>query len=299
MTVTGLAPALRALSPAGLDELTDRAALLTRVDRKYVLPLADVHRLLAELGDRRSHRAARVLEIDGARAFGYASVYFDTPDLLSYRLAAHRRPVRWKIRTRTYVDSQQCWLEVKTRDRRGRTVKHRRAHDPAASTRLTEDGALFADAVLGELGMQDAQQLTSRLAPTLVTHYNRSTLLLLDDDTRVTLDTDLVCTDSAGADGAGPSGAAQGGTTERRPESRSLRLAGRAVVETKTLGRPSVADRALWSLGHRPVAVSKFATGLAALHPDLPATRWRPVLRRHFPVQPDTGHSHHHLWSTS
>ncbi|MEV4352468.1 hypothetical protein AB0J83_49085 [Actinoplanes sp. NPDC049596] len=41
-------------------------------------------------------------------------------------------------------------------------------------------------------------------------------------------------------------------------------------------------DRLLWSLAHRPAPPSKYATGLAALRTDLPANRWRPLLRRHF-----------------
>lgn len=41
-------------------------------------------------------------------------------------------------------------------------------------------------------------------------------------------------------------------------------------------------DRVLWSRGHRPVSISKDATGLAALRPDLPANRWQRTLRSHF-----------------
>ncbi len=55
-------------------------------------------------------------------------------------------------------------------------------------------------------------------------------------------------------------------------------------METKTATTPCGVDRLLWSLGHRPTAISKFATGLAALHPELPHTRWRRVLRDHLLV---------------
>lgn len=40
---------LRAMPAVGLDELVDRAALLTRVDRKYVLPRARVEPVLQAL----------------------------------------------------------------------------------------------------------------------------------------------------------------------------------------------------------------------------------------------------------
>ncbi|MFV0316059.1 MAG: molecular chaperone, partial [Microthrixaceae bacterium] len=38
-------------------------------------------------------------------------------------------------------------------------------------------------------------------------------------------------------------------------------------------------DRALWRRGYRPTSLSKYATGLAALDPDLPRNRWARILR--------------------
>jgi hypothetical protein len=104
--------------PIGLAELNESAQLLTRVDRKYFVP-ADTFRLLIdELGS-----TFRVLQIDGQRSFDYESVYFDTPDLLTYRAHLQRRRRRFKARTRTYIDSGLCMFEVKTVDHRGNTVK--------------------------------------------------------------------------------------------------------------------------------------------------------------------------------
>ena len=48
---------------------------------------------------------------------------------------------------------------------------------------------------------------------------------------------------------------------------------------SKSPGPPSVADRALWSLGYRPTKVSKFGTSLAVLRPELPSNRWTRALR--------------------
>ncbi|MDX2757277.1 hypothetical protein [Streptomyces europaeiscabiei] len=42
MTVDSVAPVVGLLRPIGLDELVDRAELLTRVDRNYMLPTADL-----------------------------------------------------------------------------------------------------------------------------------------------------------------------------------------------------------------------------------------------------------------
>ena len=62
----------------------------------------------------------------------------------------------------------------------------------------------------------------------------------------------------------------------------SLRVPRLAIIETKSGSAPSSADRTLWHHGYRPQRISKYATGLAALHPELPANRWHRVLDRHF-----------------
>jgi hypothetical protein len=38
----------------------------------------------------------------------------------------------------------------------------------------------------------------------------------------------------------------------------------------------------LRELGVRPVSVSKYCVGVAALHPELPSNPWRRTLRRYF-----------------
>jgi hypothetical protein len=254
--LAGDALGLSRLAPVRLEELTQRASLQTRVDRKYLLPLPDASALVQELG-----RAARVLEIESRRTFGYESVYFDTPGLVCFRRAAHKRPTRFKVRTRTYLDSGDCWLEVKTRDRRGRTVKQRLEYDGRDRTVLTDAGLAFVRDALASTVATDAADGIGTLVPTLVTRYRRSTLLLPADDSRLTIDTDLVCLQDERLGG--------------------LRMPSRAVVETKTAGHASDVDRLLWRRGVRPVQISKYGTGMAALHPELPGVKWRPVLRRH------------------
>ncbi|MGW2048759.1 VTC domain-containing protein [Streptomyces sp. NPDC001858] len=253
--------AVGALRPVGLDELVAQAELLTRLDRKYVLPLADLPFVLGGLDTD-----ARVLEIDGERDFGYRSRYFDTPQLDAYLGAARGRRRRFKVRIRSYLDSGLDFLEVKTRGPRGTTVKQRIPYDGCEGSDGAFDraGRAFVDAVLASAGI-DSRGF--RLRPALTTTYRRTTLLLPDDGSRLTVDTGLVW--------ALPDG------------SRALGAADRVVVETKAGRAGSGADRLLWSLGHRPCTVSKYGTGLAALRPELPAHRWLPVLRRHFPTALD------------
>lgn len=254
-----LSDSLDRLPAIGLAGLTERAELLTRTDRKYLVDLSALPGLVGALADGESPVA--VLEIDGRRHFGYESVYFDTPALTSYLQAARRRPRRFKVRTRTYLDSEATFLEVKTRDGRRRTVKTRMDR-PSGQDRweppLDASARTFVAGLLGR-SVPDVGMVVSTLTPTLATRYRRTTLHLPDDAARVTLDVQLRATDRHGA---------------------ALVVPGLAIVETKTLGRACAADRVLWQRGLRPIKVSKYATTMAALHPGLPAAKWRPALRR-------------------
>jgi hypothetical protein len=252
MTATMVFPSLYALPRVGLAEIEERAALQSRVDRKYVVPVGEVGWLLDTLGP-----SAAVLEIEGVRHFTYESLYFDTPDLTSYRMTAHRHRRRFKIRTRTYVDSGTCWLEVKVPGPRGSTVKYRAPHQPEHQHTVGA-GRSFLEEIFARHDL--AARIGAEFGPTLRTQYLRFALLLPASESRVTVDTHLRWT----ADG------------------RELQLPQTAIIETKTGSAASFADRRLWQRGHRPVAISKYATGLAAIRADLPAAPWQRVLRRHF-----------------
>ncbi|GGJ36983.1 polyphosphate polymerase domain-containing protein [Paenarthrobacter histidinolovorans] len=249
-------PQLGRLPAVGLEELTTEAALLTRVDRKYLVPTATARRILSTFSAE-----ARVLELAGARSFAYDSVYFDTPALDSYMLAAHGRRRRFKIRTRTYLDSAVSFLEVKTEGAREATVKERIPYEPRDRDRLTDEGLAYVNetlsAALGEVAF-------GPLEPVLSTRYDRTTLYLPESGSRATIDSDV---------------------TWQRPDGQPWVLDDAVVVETKSGSAPGPLDRHLWANGVRPCRISKFATGMAALHPELPANRWNQTLRRRMPLR--------------
>lgn len=238
---------LRSVDLAGLN---GSAALQTRVDRKYILRPAQLDAVLGRVAD-----VVAVLDIDGQRRFDYRSVYFDTPSFDSYLGAARKRPNRFKVRTRTYLDSGSTWVEVKLRDRHGRTVKHRIAHDGPDPRTLTPDALAFV------AGFPPLHCLAHDLDPVITTTYRRATLTT--GPTRATIDTDVTATAGDG---------------------RLVTMTDRVVVETKSDRAPSPIDRALWDLGIRPTKISKFAIGAAALFPELPSNKWARVLRDHVTV---------------
>lgn len=235
------------LAPITLDELDESVSLQIRTDRKYVIASGLAHALV----DQRLATDARVLEIDGRRVSGYESVYFDTPAFDSYLGAARRRPDRFKVRTRRYVDDGSCWVEIKQRTRRDQNHKLRRTHDPGRPASLTPESLEFVSSCprIGSLAV--------RLAPVVRTQYRRTTLKV--GVQRVTVDAGLVCDDLAG-DAVG--------------------IGELMIVETKSAGGPGAVDRALWALGCRPVRISKFAIAVASFHPSLPDHRWHRVLSR-------------------
>lgn len=239
--------------PIALDELVAEAELLTRVDRKYLIPSSEVAGILD-----RQPEGTRVLEIDGRREFDYDSVYFDTADHLSYRLTAQSRRRRFKLRTRSYLDTGTAFLELKTKNGRGSTVKDRIDYDPADRAHLTDRGRAYLRPLLRAHGHEPL--LVDRLRPSLVSRYRRTTLLLPNGG-RITVDTRLRWSDTRG---------------------RSVALPGYVILESKTPGPPSRLDRSLWRAGHRPSGISKFGVGTAALHPELPRNKWARTLRGPF-----------------
>jgi hypothetical protein len=240
------------LPPVGLPEVLEHAALETRTDIKYVAPLGLLPALVARLGPR-----LQVLEIHGRRMFGYQSVYFDTPDLLSYRQHVQGNRRRFKVRTRTYVDSDECMLEVKVKDGRSATIKHRTRYPVEQGYVLTGDARRF---IAGHIHLPGA---TAFLNPVLATFYHRLTLVDLRGGVRITCDADLTCRSG-----------------DRWVEG----LHDRVLIETKSTGSQSALAHAFHDMGIRPAALSKYCLAVAMLADNVRANPWHRAIRNHFPA---------------
>jgi hypothetical protein len=235
------------------------AALLDRVDRKYVVPVATFVALVDRL--TRTHR---VLEIGDGRTFRYRTAYYDTPGLDAYRDHVQRRRRRYKARSRRYEESGLCAFELKLKGARGRTVKHRMPYSDELHGSLSPEAMGFLEE---RLRQAYARGPGEGLARSLDMSFRRLTFADLERGERVTADYDLTFA-------GGPGGA--GG-----------RLAdGAVIVESKSPRGTSFADRALRDLGARPVeACSKYCLGIGMTHPGLPANPFKPLLSRWFVPQ--------------
>ena len=245
-----------ALAPIGLAELDAHAGLQDRVDVKYVVGLDVLDALVQRLAP--THRA---LEIDGRRSFDYATTYFDTADLRSYRDHVQRRRRRFKARVREYLDAGTQVLEVKVRGARGTTVKHRVALPEPVSALEGSLLAFLHERVRDACGRDPGDALD----PVLRMRFERVTLVAPERGERLTCDVGLAFESPGGA---------------------SARLvAGAVIVESKSRTGAALADATLRSLGARPVVgCSKYCLGVALTRPGVTTNPYRRLLRRHFEV---------------
>jgi hypothetical protein len=235
-TAARAADLLSGLGAISLDGLEERAALLKRIDRKYVLE-ADVFEALIDrlAGD---HDA---LEIDDRRLFAYRSVYFDTPDLRCFHDHIEDRQPRFKARTRLYRDTGLCHFEVKLKPEDGETDKRQTEHPPERAEELTDDARRLLAEALGPADIEPPDDLRAILR----TCFDRATLAARDSSARVTCDVDIAM---------------------ETLEGRAARVRdGLVLVESKSEDGDAPADRVLAELGHEPVSLSKYRVSIDLL----------------------------------
>lgn len=241
---------LEQLEPIDLSAVLDRAELLQRVDRKYIVPQEVARDIVGALSG--SHGA---LTVAGRATTSYRTTYYDTPDLLCVRDHVKGRRRRFKARSRLYVEDDLCRLEIKTKSARGATVKAQwdvPAHQYGRLSRLQQE--LIENALRGA-----RIPWPGPLGRSLEISCRRGTLVDLDAGVRVTIDSDVIATHSSG----------------------SVSLdQGHVVLETKGGARLGQADRLLHATGHRPQPFSKYASAGSLLHAEIPANDVRRMVGR-------------------
>ena len=239
-------------APIGLPALNDKAAMMARIDNKYVIRRATLDQIAPALT-----AYFDVLEIDQRRAFTYDTRYFDDAGHSSYY--EHQRGMRrlFKVRARRYVEANLAYLEVKLKGLRGLTLKHRMALDMIPETRLAPASYAFArDTYSTHYNKDFAYDLRSSLN----NRYQRITLVAKSGGERMTIDTGLTYRNQAGFLDVGPDV---------------------FIVETKSaLGR-GLADKVLRQIHVRPVkGCSKYCIGVAALGDVARFNHFLPTLRK-------------------
>jgi len=238
--------------PITLVELNERASMLTRLNKKYLVPLWQLPSIFSELKDR-----TQVLEIGDHRVFHYESCYFDFDNYATYYAHHQNRRKRFKVRTRRYVETDLCYLEVKLKSTRGRTVKTRCPVKPDEINNLSGQSEYF---IKEACQVFDNGEFSPQLYPSLSMNFRRITLVAKDSAERVTFDFGLNYTD----------------------ETQNLALPEQLVIiEAKSYSGRGVVDRMLREKHIHPVRrMSKYCIGLNLLGKVEKGNRFLPVLRR-------------------
>lgn len=209
--------------------------LQRRIDTKYVVPVATLDGLLAELG-----HVYAAIRTEGTSWVTYESTYFDTPDLQCFHDHRRGRRLRHKVRIRHYPSRALSFLELKTKRNDVLTEKQRLVVS-CGQAHLGERERAF---LRGRVG-----SLADTLAPVLRIDYRRLSLLGLAVHERATIDVGIECTGLAG-------------------ETASLDAV--AIVEIKRDGPSTTSPMAarLARAGQRECSLSKYVAAITRLHPD-------------------------------
>lgn len=238
--------------PIGLETLNAKAAMLERLDNKYVVGATVLRRAAAELAMHFD-----VLEIDGSRSFTYETCYFDDPVRQSYFDHHQGRRRRAKVRIRKYLEAGLCFVEVKLKDRRGATIKKRLPYDPVNFGVLDETALAYVHRVYFE---QYRQEFPYELSRVIDMRYVRMTLVAKEGGERMTIDGQLRFF-------------APGTSHTVRDD--------RFILETKSANGNGIADRILRTLHQHPTKhCSKYCTAVAILNQGTKHNKFLPALRR-------------------
>ena len=163
------------LPPISLEEMSG-IKLMNRTDTKFVATEAQLSSFLAAVNGQ-----YYVQQINGRRISSYHTIYFDTADFLMYTMHHKGRARREKIRVRTYLDSDDTFLEVKNKNNHGRTKKKRIEVNSAYS--LNEE----RENVVPFLA-KHAWYTLEEIAPVTENRFSRITLVNFGKTERLTID---------------------------------------------------------------------------------------------------------------
>ncbi len=234
---------LKQFSPIALEQL-GKASLMDRLETKYIFHRDHILDFLPEL---ESHY--RILEIRGQRICSYRTEYYDTADFHFFQQHHKGSGRRWKIRQRTYLDTQANFLEVKYKDNRKRTKKCRIQTEFNLDHNLNNKNSFLS---------ANAPCSLAELDPKLEVWYTRTTFVKNDGLERVTLDSQLNYSNGIfGRD-----------------------LEGLMIAEIKqaTFNPTSPFMAQIKMGGIRPSSFSKYCIGISLLYPEIKHNRFKPIL---------------------
>ena len=175
---TSIEEKIQVLPPITLQEMSG-IKLMNRTDTKFVTTLEQLCTFLSSVKGEYF-----IQEIDNRRIANYHTTYFDTEDYEMYRMHHAGRSVREKIRVRTYLDSDDTFLEVKNKNNHGRTKKKR----------INVGGVHTLEAEIADVAPflgKVAWYTLDDISPAIENWFNRITLVNYGKTERLTIDFNL------------------------------------------------------------------------------------------------------------
>ncbi len=228
-------------------EEVNKASLMRRKDNKYLFSIQHLPGLLEMV-----NKDYRVLEIDGSRSQHYHTRYFDTDGKEMYHKHHRGLANRHKVRIRKYGFGDLHFLEVKKKNAKGVTSKKRvRTKGMDHEVIMKEEEFLLSCSPYEGRGID----------LTMENDFNRITLVSHSQTERVTLDYGLQFSSTEGE--------------------QTLNLPGIAIAEIKFENHLSGSSlhAALRKFRIKPRRFSKYAIGMALLHPGLKQNRFKSRVR--------------------
>jgi hypothetical protein len=228
-------------------EEVNKASLMRRKDKKYLFSFRQLSDLLNLVKDDYS-----VLEIEGSRSQHYHTRYFDTDGREMYHKHLRGLANRHKVRIRRYGSGSLHFLEVKKKNAKGVTSKKR-----VKTAGMDHDILMKEEEFLASC----SPYAGSGINPAMENDFHRITLVSHAQTERVTLDYGLKFASAE-------SGA-------------KLDLPGMAIAEIKFENQlsGSALHAAMRRSRIRPSRFSKYAIGMALLHPGLKQNRFKRKIR--------------------
>ncbi len=234
---------LRLFSPIKLEEIK-QVRLFRRMDTKYIFHESLLPGILANLVNDYD-----VLEVHGVRVQRYQTRYYDTPDFELYRQHHNGQRDRFKLRLRSYLNSNLDFLEVKRKDNHNITQKRRL---PFSSAR-TEDSPEVRAFLQAALPHNHDTYL-----PKLANSFCRIALVSKYDRERLSIDLDI----------------------RFLSPSMQFTLPGVVVAEVKQprFSVHSAFIQQMRQAGRRPTSFSKYCVGVALAYPQIKRNKFKPLL---------------------
>ena len=231
---------LSAFAPISLEQMSG-VKLMNRTDTKFVTNRTKLYQLL-----KLAQQDYYIQEIDGERNLEYDTTYFDTRAFDMYNQHQWGHTNRQKIRFRTYCISGLQFMEVKTKNNHGRTMKKR--------IEVTDMDVLEKQKY--DFLSKHLRYGADTLQPALNNHFSRITLVNKGKTERLTIDSSL--------------------SFHNLQSNKSIDMGDLVIIELKRDGLVSspVLDM-LRQLRIHPHGFSKYCMGSALTNPQLPTNRFK------------------------